>query len=466
MSSLPMNRFRTGKSAAMFLSVAAALLMGNAQVRSDLIATANGSAVSSGTPQTTTGSTPININAGAVSANGLYDVNSVLYLTNNNAAAQTVTAQYTVGGVATGSAFTVVLPGSGTLSALQTVALPQQMNLSAGSNQVGLRVINTTGGAGGVTITGSSLAVTGYTTNGISSANGPGSANLATNTSAGGTGPVANLLVSIPGNASAQGLYSLNTSLTINNSLGAPQLVTARYTVDGTATGTSFALNIPGTSTGVLTLPTQISGLGAGAHQIGIELKGNGAGSITVASGSSIYATSYNSTGGSPSVVGATVANQNTTGDHSLLFGGTLTAISATVPVGATSPTFWDVNGSIMFHDVSGSASPMSLIAQYLVNGIAQGPSYTVNFGANGLGAFSMPTQFASLIAGQSVAIQLTAGGSVDFAIDSDSLSLVAHNQNPSVATPEPASLSLAAMAMMAFGAAGYRRRKNNKTVA
>ena len=39
MSSSPMNRFRTGKSAAIFLSVAAALLMGNAQVRSDLIAT-------------------------------------------------------------------------------------------------------------------------------------------------------------------------------------------------------------------------------------------------------------------------------------------------------------------------------------------------------------------------------------------------------------------------------------------
>jgi hypothetical protein len=461
MSSLHTPRVRPGTTAAMFLSAAAALFVGNAQVRSDLIPTANGSATSTASPVTTSGSTPINITTSAVSGNGLYDVNSVLYLTNNNASTQTVTAQYTVGGSAVGPAFTVNLPGSGTLSALQTVALPQQMNLSAGSNTVGLRVINTTGGAGSVTIRGSSLAVTGYTTNGISTANGPGSTNLATNTNAGGIGPVTNLTVAVPGNANAQGVYSLNTALTINNNVGANQTVTARYTVDGTATGASFAVNLPGSGTSVLTVPTQIStGLGTTAHTIGIQLSSSsGAGSISVQAGSSIYATSYNSTGGTPSVSVATNSGANL-GGHNLTSGGFLTAISTVVPT-ASSPTFWDVNGSLMFTNVSPDAQ--TLTAQYLVNGVAQGPIFSVALAANGVGAFSMPTQFAALTAGTSVAIRLSTPGSPEFNIDADSLSLVAHNRNPSVGTPEPASMSLAVMAAMAFGAAAYRRRKNGK---
>jgi hypothetical protein len=465
MSSFHTPRLRPGTTASMLLAAAAALFVGNAQVRSDLIPTANGSATSTASPQTTSGSTPINITTGPVSGNGLYDVNSVLYLTNNNASAQTVTAQYTVGGSAVGTAFTVVVPGSGTLSPLQTVALPQQMNLSAGSNTVGLRVINTTGGVGGVTIRGSSLAVTGYTTNVISTANGPGSANLAANTSAGGTGPVTNLTVAVPGNANAQGIYSLNTALTINNNVGANQTVTARYidTTNGNAPlGSSFSVNLPGSGTSVLTLPTQITGLGTTAHTIGIQLSSSsGAGSISVAAGSSLYATSYNSTGGAPSVSVAT-NNGTSLGNHNLTSGGLLTAISTVVPT-ASSPTFWDVNGSVMFTNTAPTNS--TLTAQYVVNGVATGPTFSVTLAANGVGTFSMPTQFAALTAGTSVAIQLSTPGSADFNIDADNLSLVAHNRNPSVGTPEPASLSLAVMAAMAFGAAAYRRRKNGKVV-
>jgi len=456
MSSFSTYRLRAGTPAAMILTAAAALFVGNAQVRSDLIATANGSVVSTATPQTTSGSTPINITTAPVTANGLYDVNSVLYLSNTNAAAQTVTAQYTVGGSAVGTAFTVVLPGSATASALQTVALPQQMNLAAGSNQVGLRVINTTG-TGGVTITGSSVAVTGYTTNGISTANGPGSANLATAQPA-GTGIVTNLTVAVPGNASAQGLYSLNSALTINNNVGASQTVTARYTVDGIASGASFAVTLPGSGTSVLSLPTQLTGLGTAAHTVGIQLTSSGGfGSISVASGSTLYATSYNNTGGSPSVTAATANGQNL-GNQNLSLGGTLTAIALTVPTAIT-PTFWDVNGSIMLS--SSQAGNQSLTAQYLVNNVATGPIFSLTLPGNGVATFSLPTQFAALTAGTSVAIQLSTPGTAIFNIDADTLTLVAHNQNPSVATPEPASLSLALMAAMAFGGAAYRRRKN-----
>jgi len=457
-----MYKFRVGTPAALMMSAAVALFVGNAPVRSDMVS-ANGSVVSTGSPQTTSGNTPINISAGTVNGNGLYDVNSVLYLTNNNAATQSVTAQYTVGGSVVGTPFTVSLPGSGTPSALQTVALPQQMNLAAGNNTVGLRVINSTGGAGGVTITGSSLAVTGYTTNGISSANGPGSANLPTSRDAGGTGSVLGLQLAVPGNANAQGTYSFNSAVTILNKVGANQTVTAQYTVGGIATGPSFSVNLPGSSTSVLALPTQISGLGTSGHPIGLQLSStSGAGSISVLAGSSIYATSYNSIGGVPS---AALAQTNGTnlGPQNLAFGATLDAITLVAPA-SNNPSFWDVNGSIM---VSSSAvGSQNLTAQYQVNGVLTGPVFSLTLPNNGVSTFSLPTQFTSLLAGSTVGIQLSTTGSANFNLDADSLTLVGHNRTPSVGTPEPASLSLAAMATMAFGAAAYRRRKNKKAVA
>ncbi len=83
----------------------------------------------------------------------------------------------------------------------------------------------------------------------------------------------------------------------------------------------------------------------------------------------------------------------------------------------------------------------------------------------NGVSTFSLPTQFASLTPGSTVTLQLSSVGfdTPNINIESSTLSLISHNQNPQVSTPEPASMSLAAMAAMAFGAAAYRRRKQGK---
>jgi hypothetical protein len=448
---------------AMLVAGIAALLASNTQARCDLIPTANGSVVSTGSSTSLTGSTALNISAGTVNASsGLYDANSVLYLANTNpTTSQTVTAQYTINGTATGHVFTVTLPANGVTTANQTVALPQQLNLTPGNNTVGVRVINSTGGSG-VSVTGSSVAVTGYVSNGgNNTATGPGSATLGT-AFPGGGGSVTGLTVNVPANANAQGLYSLNTSLTLNNLLGANQTVTAQYTVGGVATGSVFTVTLPGNGTQVLTLPTQLSGLGTGSHQIGITL-GGAAGSVSVAAGSSLYATSYNATGGVNSATGVTAANQ-LIGFQPIIGGGTLQDVAlVTVPVTPNTPTFWDANGSISILNNIGTAA--AIAAQFAINEVGVGPLYDITLPANGVSTFSLPTQFASLTPGSKLSLQLSSVGfaTANINIESSTLSLISHNQNPAASTPEPASMSLAAMAAMAFGAAAYRRRKQGR---
>jgi len=449
----------------MTLSAAAALLFSAAPARSDVVS-ATGSSVSSGSSQVLSNNT-ITINSATLNASsGLYDLNSVVYFSNTSTTtAQTVTAQYQVNGVLTGSAFTVSVPvmNGVTNPGTQAVVLPRQLNLGAGNNQVSLVLKNSTGGAS-LSVTGSSVNVTGYTSNGgVPTANGPGSATLAVFQNAGGIASVPGLIVNVPGNANAQGLYSLNTALTINNNVPASQTVTARYTVGGVPTGTAFSVQLPNSGSTVLSLPTQLSGLGTGANQIGIQLSSTGGvDSIQVAPGSSIYATSYNTNGGINSATGATAANQNLGPVAGLPVGGTKDTVSVIVPPTPNTPSFWDVSGSIMLS--SSVAGSQSVSAQYVVNGIAQGPLYSLTLPGNGVATFNLPTQFPSLTTGQSVLLRLsTPNNSGNFNIDSNSLSLISHNLGPVVGTPEPASMSLAAMAIMAFGGAAYRRRKAAK---
>jgi hypothetical protein len=210
----------------------------------------------------------------------------------------------------------------------------------------------------------------------------------------------------------------------------------------------------------VLTLPTVLNGLGTAGHTIGIELSSTGgAGSISVAAGSSLYATSYNTTGGVDAVSTSTADGANL-GAKNLTLGGKTTAISVNVPTN-NSATFFDVNGTVVVR--STAAGNFTLTAQYLINGVATGPIYSIDVSPAGVGTLTLPTQFTSLVAGQSVAIQLSTPGSAQFNLDADTLSVIAHNSVPSVGTPEPASLSLACMAALAFGGAAYRRRRQNK---
>jgi hypothetical protein len=451
----------------MILSAVAALFLSTAPARSDVVS-ANGSSVSSGASQVLSNNT-ITINAANVDAgSGLYDLNSVVYFSNTSTTtAQTVTAQYQVNGVLVGNAFTVNVPvqatvnNPGVIPGTTTVALPQQLHLVPGGNQVSLVLKNSTGGAS-LSVTGSSVNVTGYSGNAGGTANGPGSANLAAPVNAGGAGAVTGLTVNVPGNANAQGLYSLNTALTINNNLGASQTVTARYTVGGVPTGTAFAVQLPSSGSTVLNLPTQLGGLGTGSNEIGIQLTSTGgANSISVGTGSSIYATSYNTAGGVDTASGATAQNQ-LLGARNTILGGFLDTVSIVVPTTPNTPSFWDLQGSIMLS--STQANSQSISAQYLVNGVANGPTFTLTLPGNGVATFSMPTQFAALTTGQNIVLRLsTPNNSGNFTIDANSLSLVSHNLGPAVGVPEPASMSLATMAVMAFGAAAYRRRKNAK---
>ena len=438
----------------------AALLASEAPARCQLIPTAGGSVVSTGSSTPLTSST--NISAGTVNASsGLYDVNTVLFLSNTNTAAQTVTAQYLINGTLSGTTFSVTLPANGVTNANQTVALPQQLNLTPGNNTIGLHITNSSGGAG-VSITGSSVGVTGYASiGGNNTATGPGSQTLATAFSGGG-GIVTPLTVTVPANANAQGLYSLNTSLTLNNLSGATQTVTARYTVDNNPRGSTFTITLPGNGTNVLTLPTQLSGLGTGSHQIGIQL-GGAAGTVSVAAGSSLYATSYNASGGVNSATGVTAANQ-ITGFQPIIGGGTLQDVAfVTVPVTPNTPTFWDANGSISIFNNIGTAT--AIAAQYAINEINVGPIYSLTLPGNGVSTFSLPTGFASLTPGSKLSLELSSVGfaTANINIESSTLSLVSHNQNPTAATPEPSSMSLAFMAVVAFGAAAYRRRKQGR---
>jgi hypothetical protein len=409
--------------------------------------------------------TPLNISAGTVNASsGLYDTNAVLYLANSNAAAQTITAQYLINGTPSGTIFSVTLPANGVTNANQTVALPQQLILTPGNNKLGLRVTNSTGGAG-VSITGSSVAVTGYVNNGGSdTATGPGSTTLS-NPVNGGGGGLTGLTVAVPANANAQGFYSLNTALTLTNLNLANQTVMARYTVDGAATGSTFTTTLQGSGSSVVTLPTQLSGLGTGPHTVGISLTGTGgATSIQVAAGSSISATSYAATGAVNSATGITASNQ-LTGFQPIIGGGTLPDVAfVTVPTTPNTPTFWDANGSINILNNVGTA--VAIAAQYAINETGVGPLYTLTLPGNGVSTFSLPTQFASLTPGSNLSLQLSSIGfaTANINIESSTLSLVSHNQNPTVvAAPEPASMSLAAMAAMVFGAAAYRRRKQGR---
>ncbi len=464
MSSIPMSRVCNRASCAMLLAGLVVLFVGNGMARSDLVASANGANSTSTTPQTTVGTTPINITAASVNgSSGIYDLNSVVYLTNSSATAQTVTAQYTVGGTGVGQTFSLQLAAG----ASQSVSIPQQVTAQPGTATVGLRVIDTTGGAGNtVTINSSSLAVTGYTVNGgTATVSAPGSSNLPTTTIPSATPPITPVSVANVGGAGSQGLVSVNSALSIINSSGAVQSVSAVYTVDGTATGSAFSLTLPGSGSTLVALPSQLTLTPGTTHTIGIQITDTGGAGISIGAGSTISATAYKTSGGAPSATGQKAANQNLGSDQNLTFLGSMTAVQLTIPaLSANGATFYDANASIMLSSFNGSAASFS--AQYMDGTTPLGPIFTLNLPANGVANFSLPEQFstASLTPGTTLSVLLSAvGGSAVFNLDADTLTLVAHNNVPGVSTPEPASLSLAAMAAMAFGAAAYKKRKSSK---
>ena len=235
MSSAPMCRVLPRTFALMTLSAAAALFFSPAPARSDVVS-ANGSSVSSGfIPGTEQQHDHHRCRNGQrvkrtlrFEFRGLFQQHQYHDGPDSH---RPISSEWRFGR----HAFTVNVPvmNGVTNPGTQAVVLPRQLNLAAGNNQVSLVLKNSTGGAS-LSVTGSSVNVTGYTsTAGVPTANGPGSASLAVFQNAGGTGTVPGLIVNVPGNANAQGLYSLNTSLTINNNVPASQTVTATYTVGG-----------------------------------------------------------------------------------------------------------------------------------------------------------------------------------------------------------------------------------------
>jgi hypothetical protein len=356
--------------------------------------------------------------------------------------------------------------------ASQTVSVPQQITGLPATATVGLQVIDKTGSAGNtVTVNASSLAVTGYTTNGGGpTVSAPGSANLPTTTGT-ITGSIIPVSVAGVGGAASQGQIGVNSALAINNSSGAAQTVSVTYTVNGVASGATYSLTLPGNNGSTLVAVPSVLSVAAGStNTIGIQVTDTGGAGITIGAGSTISATAYNNSGGAKSATTATAANQQL-GNQNLSFGGMLTPISVNVPTASTNGVgFYDVNASIMLS--AGQTTPSTFTAQYMENGVTPlGPVFTITLPGNPLGGpgavatFSLPEQFsaAQLTPGTALSVLLTSTGSSSFNVDADTISLVAHNFVPGVSTPEPASLSLAAMAAMALGAAAYKKRKSSK---
>lgn len=458
MSSFPNSLIRCRTSFVMVLAGIVALSFGNGTARSQLINSANGQQFfrSTDLALAANGTTDIAIGANVVGSSGLYDANGVVYLRGAAAgAASSVTAQYFVGGVAQGPAFNVSL-NSGTST---TIAAPQQFTSQAGSVPVILRVTNGATGNGVTVGAGSGLTVTGYTQNGDGpTAVVPGSGNLA----ATGATFTPTVVVNAP---NATGLFSLNSAITVINTAagGAQQTISGRYTVDTVATGPTFTMTLPaGTgSTTLMSLPTQLT-LSAGTHTIGFAVTDNSGLGINVKAGSTISATAYNNSGGT-SAVGVTNANQfpNPNNPLSIPFGGTAPSGLTVVVPPTTNATLFDANASFMILS-QGAASQIT--AQFTLNNALIGQVFTLDLGATGTtSTLSMMQQFASLTSGGTLGIQFGANGSATLIVEADSLALVAHQQVQTVGVPEPASLSMAAMAALAFGGAAYRKRRNAK---
>jgi hypothetical protein len=132
-----------------------------------------------------------------------------------------------------------------------------------------------------------------------------------------------------------------------------------------------------------------------------------------------------------------------------------------------------------MLLNSAGTGTANTITAQYVIggtngvfsDGTPVGPVFTtvLSGAAGSVAELYMPDQIAAslLPAGTSLAVMLVdAGDPTKLTIEADSLTLIAHNSVPNAATPEPASMSLAAMAMMAFGAAAYRKRKAGRVQA
>jgi len=449
----------------MILAGLMALSIGNGTARCQLIPSANGAQnfLGADTPLPASGFTDISI-AGVPSVSNGYDISGVVYLLNGGGAS-TVTAQYFINNQAVGQAFNVSLAANGAT----TLGIPQQFNGQPSNTQVRLHITNGSGGSGVTLGAGSGLAVTGYNQNG-GTATSPlqGSSTQAAN-SASFTAPQNFVTVANAGGAFATGLFSLNGAVTLINNNAAPQTVTGQYIIDGSTTGQpTFSMTLPGgvgTGTTLMALPTVVSLSGGTTHTIGVRISDPSGGGIIVKAGSTLSVTPYNSFGGTASAVAATPNTNFMVGQTFSpgIGGGTGVLGTVTVPT-SSNTTFWDANASLMLLNTSGAAFPTSLTAQYTINGTGTGTLFNLTLPAGATtGTFYMPEQFATLTAGAALGVQILANSSSQFVLEASSLTLVAHQQVPTVAAPEPASMSLAAMAAMAFGAAAYRKRRSAK---
>jgi hypothetical protein len=465
MPSLPSYMVRCRTGSAMVLAGLAALCIGTGTARSQLIPSATGaqSFLSADTPLAVGGTQNISI-AGIVANSGSYDANGVVYLTNGGTAS-TVTAQYFVNNLAQGPAFSVALGANGTT----TLAIPQQFTAQFSNVPVRLQISN---GATGSTVTlgaGSGMTLTGYSVNGDGpTATLPGSANLAANVAV-PPNPANPLTIASVGGTSATGLFSLNSAVTVINTAASSQTITGRYTVDTVAQGPTFQMTLPAGngSTTVMSLPSQISLAAGSTHTFGIQISDVSGLGMTIKSGSTLSVTPYNTSGGTASAVGisGTVANQAIT--TAALGNPTPTNLQVTVPT-TSNNTLWDAAASLMIFN--NDASLRTLQAQYSVNGTGVGTLFNVTLPASGVATLFMPEQFAAaaLTAGTPLGILFTGNNAsgINFTLEAGSISLVAHQQVPTVGVPEPASMSLAAMAAMAFGAAAWRKRRSAKVPA
>jgi len=447
----------------MVLAGLVALCIGNGTARCQIIPSAAGaqSFLNADTPLAVNTTTNINI-AGVNAASGTYDANGVVYLANGGTAS-TVTAQYFVNNVAQGPAFSLDLAAN----AAKTLAVPQQFLSQSSNVPVRLQISN---GATGSTVTlgrGSGITLTGYNTNGDGpSATLPGSANLASN-SASFTTTLSPVSITGAGGANSTGLFSLNSAITVINNApaGQTQTVTGRYVVDSVLTGPTFTMTVPqgNGNTTLMALPTQLS-LAPGAHNISLQLTDTSGLGLIVKAGSTISATPYNTSGGTASAVGASVNNTfvNPNPINLSIDNPSGNLIQLTVPTGSNI-SFWDATASLMLNNLTGNTNVLQ--AQYTINNVGTGQIFNLTLPASSVATLYMPEQFAALTAGATLGIQVTSSSSASFNIESGSINLIGHQGVPTVAVPEPASMSLAAMAAMAFGAAAWRKRRSAKVV-
>jgi hypothetical protein len=262
----------------------------------------------------------------------------------------------------------------------------------------------------------------------------------------------------------------LNSAITVINNNASGQTIQGQYTVDGVATGSTFQMTLPAGngSTTLMSMPTQLSLTAGTTHTIGININDVSGLGISVKAGSTMSATAYNTSGGTASAVGAKLqSNPNSTISTSIGFN-TDSGLALPVPA-STNNTLWDAVASLMIRNQDAGAA--ALQAQFTINGTGIGSVFNLTLPAttNGYATIFMPQQFtpAQLPVGQNLGVQFIGIANSDFTLESASINLIAHQQVPTVVgTPEPASLSLAAMAALSFGAAAWRRRRSAKVPA